>query len=157
MTKTACAPPPPCSIINSSPPATRTPTIQGETPPDGKDIRRQENQWRRPKSPPPTRPQPAPPPKCHSVTFLQLRKCHKCHKCVTSVTSSDTKKCHTISVSGQLGKCHKCHNSQIRKKYFSYKPCDIVAFPTPRPRQHLHRILPFCARHAHRRASRRQV
>ena len=48
-----------------------------------------------------------------------------------SVTSPDTKKCHTFLVSGQLGKCHKCHNFQIRKKYFSYKPCDIVTFLHP--------------------------
>ena len=33
-----------------------------------------------------------PRPKCHSVTFLQLRKCHTCLKCVTPVTSPDTKK-----------------------------------------------------------------
>ena len=66
--------------------------------------------------------------KCHTVTFLQLRKCHKCHNAPKSVTFPDTKKCHTIFVSGQLGKCHKCHNFQLRKKYFSYKPCDIVTF-----------------------------
>ena len=72
--------------------------------------------------------------KCHTLSVSgQLRKCHKCHNSPKFCDIFSYEKCHTISVSGQLRKCHKCHTFQLRKNYFSYKPCDIVTFPHPLP------------------------
>ena len=41
-------------------------------------------------------------------------------------THSDTKSCHTVTLSGQLAQCHKCHTFQLQKSVFSYNRCDIV-------------------------------
>ena len=53
-------------------------------------------------------------------------------------THSDTKSCHTVTLSGQLAQCHRCHTFQLQKRVFSYNRCDIVTslprtVPNPTP------------------------
>ena len=70
-------------------------------------------------------------------TFFSYGKCRIVepekvpHPAQGSVTFSDTKKCHTLFVAGQLRKCHKCHNSPKICDIFSYEKCHTLIVSGP--------------------------